>query len=153
MIVLMPHCGAREHSTSGGEVVERELLRRLPTEHIYPLVRQPTLRGLRWWNSLALLGPSLARAVRGYHPSLIRAHSLRYTGLPALMVGRRAGLKVSVQCHHLDDDGLAWLDRFVLRHADQVITDSAFSAQQIRAPSGGPAIGVGLGVGHTRLHF
>lgn len=150
MIVAMPHCGVRADSTSGGEVVEREVLARLPAEGIDAHVLRPAWRGLRWWNSPAWFAAALQDCVTAHHPQLIRAHSLRYTGLAAILAGRAWNVPVTAHFHHLDADGLAWVDRWVLSHADQVTTDSLFSQRQAAAV-GVQARVIPLGVDHTRF--
>ena len=150
MIVAMPHCGMNANSTSGGEVVEREVISRLPAVGIEPHVIAAPWRGLRWWNSLFYFAPALRRCVREHRPALIRAHSLRYTGIPAIIAARLSGIPVTVHFHHLEQDRLSWLDRWVLRHADRVTTDSLFSQHQARQ-LGVTAQVIRLGVDHQRF--
>ena len=132
MIVAMPHCGMAPHSSSGGEVVERELLPRLPAYSIEPHVLGPRWPGLRWWNSPVWFHTELTRCLALHAPTAIRAHSLRYAGPAAILAGRRAGLPVWAHFHHLERDRLSWLDRWVLRRAALVTTDSEFSKAQAR---------------------
>ena len=147
MHVAMPHCGMAADSTSGGEVAERETYTHLYPAGIRAHVFGPMYPGLRWWNSLLHFRERLRRCCLDHAPPVIRAHSLRYTGLPALWAGWRYGIPVSAHYHHLEQDRLAWLDRFVIRHADQVTTDSYFSLDQ--AFHINPAIQVvRLGVAH-----
>ena len=139
------------HSSSGGEVVERELLPRLVPVGIEPHVLRPRWRGLRWWNSPVWFHTELTRCLALHAPTAIRAHSLRYTGPAAILAGRRAGLPVWAHYHHLEPDGLAWLDRWVLRRATLITTDSEFSKAQ-GAPPRSPAVRVvRLGVDHARF--
>ena len=149
-VIAMPHCGMAANSTSGGEVVEREVLSRIGTYGIDAHVLRPVCRGLRWWNSPLLFAAPLRNCLMRHTPALIRAHSLRYTGLAALVARRVTGVKVAAHFHHLEQDRLAWLDRFVLRQADQIITDSAFSQRQV-AYLGVKAEIVPLGVDHERF--
>lgn len=129
----MPHCGLASHSTSGGEVVERELLSRVAELGIDPHILRPSWRGLRWWNSPVYFGEEMWRCWREHRPSLIRAHSLRYAGPAAVWMKRQTGLPLVAHFHHLEEDSLSWLDRWVLRRADLVTTDSEFSRQQAKA--------------------
>ena len=147
MRILNPCCGIAPGASSGGEVHEREILRRLPAHGIEPLVflapgkihppdvavrRWAALRHLRWWSAPVVLTPWLTRAAMVFPEArLIRAHSLRYLGMAAVLAGRRAGLPVAVQVHHLDGGPLAWLDRWVIRRADLVVADSRFTACQV----------------------
>ena len=146
----MPHCGAAADSTSGGEVMERELLARWPAHGLEPHVLSPRWPGLRWWNSPVWFRRALKDCVANHRPAWIRAHSLRYTGLPALAAGRRASLPVWVHFHHLERDALSWLDTWVLRRAQHVTTDSRFSAHQARQ-LGVDAHVIRLGVDHARF--
>ena len=133
LTVAMPHCGLKADSTSGGEVVERELLRRVVECGIDPHVLRPQFRGLRWWNSPLYFRQAIHDCVRNHAPGLLRAHSLRYAGPAAIMAKRRYGLPLVAHFHHLEGDRLAWLDRWVLRQADVVTTDSRFSQAQAAA--------------------
>ena len=150
MIVAMPHCGLKSDSTSGGEVVERELMPYWPAVGVDAHVLRPSWRGLRWWNSPAWFAAPLWRCLRTHHPPVIRVHSLRYTGLAAILGGRLMGTRVTAHFHHLERDRLSWLDRWVLRSAAQVITDSVFSQKQARA-IGVEAQVIRLGVDHGRF--
>lgn len=133
LTVAMPHCGLAADSTSGGEVVEREVLSRLGAHGIDPHILRPSWRGLRWWNSPLYFGEEMWRCWRDHRPALIRAHSLRYAGPAAIWMRRRTGLPLVAHFHHLDDDHLAWLDRWVLRQANLVTTDSMYSRNQAEA--------------------
>lgn len=150
MIVAMPHCGLAANSTSGGEVVEREVLARIGVYGIDAHVLRPVCRGLRWWNSPALFEAPLRDCLINHAPALIRIHSPRSTGLAALAARWLTGVPITAHVHHLDSDRLAWLDRLVLRHADHVTTASEFSRQQIAA-LGVAAQVVRLGVDHQRF--
>ena len=130
LTVAMPHCGLLANSTSGGEVVERELLWRVAEHGVNPHILRPVLRGLRWWNSAPYFWRDIRRCVRSHAPRVIRAHSLRYAGPAAIMAKRRYGLPLVAHFHHLEADRLAWLDRWVLRQADVVTTDSTYSQNQ-----------------------
>lgn len=150
MVVAMPHCGAAADSTSGGEVMERELLARWPAHGLEPHVLSPRWPGLRWWNSPLWFRAALRQCILAHQPGWIRAHSLRYTGLAALAAGRRAHLPVWVHFHHLEKDSLSWLDTWVLRRASVVTTDSEFSSHQARQ-RGVTAQPIPLGVDHARF--
>lgn len=150
LTVAMPHCGLQANSTSGGEVVEREVLSRVAECGIDPHVLRPAYPGLRWWNSPAYFAAPLVKCLRQHRPQLLRAHSLRYTGLAAILAGWCSGLPVTAHFHHLEKDRLSWLDRWVLRRADQVTTDSRFSQHQARQ-FGVKAHVIRLGVDHTRF--
>ena len=147
MRILNPCCGIAPGASSGGEVHEREILRHLPVHGVEPLVflapgkahppevtvrRWAALRHLRWWSAPLLLAPEITWAVKIFpEVRLIRAHSLRYLGMAAVIAGRRAGLPVVVQVHHLDGGALAWLDQWVIRRADLIVADSRFTARQV----------------------
>ena len=133
LTVAMPHCGLKADSTSGGEVVERELLWRVAECGIDPHILRPRFRGLRWWNSPIYFRSAIRDCVRSHAPRLLRAHSLRYAGPAAIMAKRRYSLPLVAHFHHLEADRLAWLDRWVLRQADVVTTDSRFSQAQAAA--------------------
>lgn len=140
----MPHCGLAANSTSGGEVVERELLQRVAEEGIDPHILRPAWRGLRWWNSPLYFRSAIRACMRSHAPRLIRAHSLRYAGPAAVAAKRKYGLPLVAHFHHLESDRLAWLDRWVLRKADLVTTDSKYSQDQA-ATVGIRAIPISLG--------
>lgn len=153
MIVAMPHCGMAANSSSGGEVMERELLPRLPAYGIEPHVLAPQWRGLRWWNSPVWFRQGLRQCLRLHGPRMIRAHSLRYTGPAAILMGRRWHVPVWAHYHHLEGDRLAWLDRWVLSRADLITTDSEFSQRRKRPPMAvkAPLLAIPLGVDHARF--
>ena len=148
MIVAMPHCGMAPNSSSGGEVVERELLPRLVPLGIESHVLAPRWPGLRWWNSIVWFRHELGRCLALHAPATIRAHSLRYTGPAAILAGRRGGLPVWAHFHHLERDRLAWLDRWVLRRAALITTDSEFSKAQVQSAA---VRVIRLGVDHARF--
>ena len=148
LTVAMPHCGLAPHSTSGGEVVERELLSRIVAHGVDPHVLRPSWQGLRWWNSPVWFSREMFRCWREHAPRLIRAHSLRYAGPAAVSMKRRTGLPLVAHFHHLEDDHLSWLDRWVLRQADLVITDSEYSRGQAES-IGIQAMAIPLGVTHS----
>ena len=130
LTIAMPHCGLAANSTSGGEVVERELLSRVAEQGVDPHILRPAWRGLRWWNSPLYFRSVIGACVRLHTPRLIRAHSLRYAGPATIAAKRQYGLPLVAHFHHLERDHLSWLDRWVLRHADLVTTDSEFSWRQ-----------------------
>lgn len=133
LTVAMPHCGLQADSTSGGEVMERELLWRVAEHGVDPHILRPVLRGLSWWNSAPYFWRDIRRCVRSHAPRLIRAHSLRYAGPACVAAKRRYGVPLVAHFHHLEADRLMWLDRWVLRQADWVTTDSEFSVRQAAA--------------------
>ena len=161
MRIINPSCGAAPDSNSGGEVHERELLGELRDVHVLispakPLpgmlnpLREPLwpARGLRWWVTPFTVPSAIVRCARAHGRGVIRAHSIRGMGLACLIAGRRLGLPVLAHVHHLDGGRLAWLDRFVLRRADAVTTDSEFSAGQVRRIAPGQhVISIPCGVG------
>src|SRR3990167_10618170 len=140
MQILNPACGIAPEASSGGEVHEREILRHLPAHEVEPLVflapgkahppdvkvrRWAALRHLRWWSAPFFLAPEITGAAKVFPEiRLIRAHSLRYLGMAAVLAGRRVGLPVAVQVHHLDGGPLAWLDRWGIRRAELDGADS-----------------------------
>ncbi len=133
-------------SNVGGEVYERELLRRLPAHNVKlrlglpadHLVRESPpgweidvlahARGLHWLRAPLSFTPYVASLVRTRRVDVLRGHSVRHTG-PALLLGRRLArshVPVVLHHHHLDPRW-AWLEAQIARRADAVITVSEHS--------------------------
>jgi glycosyltransferase involved in cell wall biosynthesis len=123
-----PHFYAlRPDSTVGGEVYERELLRRLPAHGVTVLTRRRTAH----WALAPLVSlPAvlwLARRV-----DVLRGHSVRHTG-PALLLGRAlTGRPVVLHHHHLYPRW-ARLEAAIARRADAVVTVSEHSKRELVA--------------------
>lgn len=143
----------RSDSDVGGEIYERELLRRLPEHGIDIVLGLPrdhdagappegwtvdTLRharDLHWTRAPLLFTPYALRLLREHRVDLLRGHSVRYVG-PSLLAARtlvRARVPVVLHHHHLDP---RWrrLEAAVATRADAVITVSEHSrAALVRA--------------------
>lgn len=132
----------------GGEVYERELLRRLPDHGITLALGLPerpeggvpdgwqvsVVRGARrvhWALAPLAYLPWLLRTHRRRRPDLLRAGSVRVTG-PRVLLARRLGVPVVVHQHHLEPRW-ARLEAAIMRRADAVITVSAHSRAQLVA--------------------
>jgi len=149
-------------SNVGGEVYERELLRRLPghgvklrlglprdhhVAHLPPGWEVDVLahrRGLHWTRSPLVFTPYVLSLLRRGRVDLLRGHSVRHTG-PPLLLGRalaHSHVPVVLHHHHLDPRW-AHLDAGILRRADAVITVSEHSRTEL----------VAVGVLPTRIHM
>jgi glycosyltransferase involved in cell wall biosynthesis len=127
----------RPDSTVGGEVYERELLRRLPAHGIDVELRQRP--GLHWVLAPFVFAPYVVWLLRRRRVDLLRGHSVRHTG-PALLLGRllaRRRVPVVVHHHHLYPRW-ARLEAAIARRADAVITVSQHSRDELVA-AGVPA--------------
>src|SRR5262249_23259293 len=118
MRVCSPHCGLDAETTSGGETYERELLVRLAglgvgNDLILPrpkrgpegganlqVHRLAIGPGLRWPVAATVFPPAIQRVYRQTRFDLLRVHSLRYTGLAALVARRWYRLDVPIVSHH-----------------------------------------------------
>lgn len=161
MRVAGPHCGLDPSSRLGGEVYEREILRRLPERAVQVRVGLPASRrlveplagveadsvrpgrGLRWWVAPLAFVPYTVRLLRSGGVDVLRAHSERFV-LPSVLLARRlcrSRVPVVVHHHHTDP-GWGWLDAVWLRRAHAVVTVSEFSRRQLCA----------LGVPKERIH-
>jgi len=153
MRVCTPSCGMAPNSNSGGEVVERELALAwaraglpqciLIADHLkVPWNLEPVerfkARGIRWWNAPLAFVPAILRCHRRHGFQVLRAHSLRYTGLACLIASRITKTPVVATFHHREVVGRDALERFVLRHVDKVVTASVFSAWQLHLDYGIP---------------
>jgi glycosyltransferase involved in cell wall biosynthesis len=153
MRVCSPQLGLSPEATLGGEVYDREILTRLADlgiqiEVILPaglpcaqaanlrVTRVPLVRGYRWFVSNWIF-PWYIRQVYSRRPfDLLRVHSLRFTGLAALVSRRLFHLPVPVVVHHHHLDRDRWtdsLERWVVQRCDLVITGSQFSQRQLTA--------------------
>jgi glycosyltransferase involved in cell wall biosynthesis len=148
MRICVPSCGVAPGSTSGGEVVERELAlawqRSGRTQAVllpWHLEAPPELtvewfkayRGIRPWNAPLAFVPAILRSYRRRPFQILRAHSTRYTGLACLIAGRILKVPVVATYHHHDQraERLTALDRMVLRLVDKVIAACAFASWQL----------------------
>ncbi len=139
-------------SNVGGEVYERELLRRLPAhgiELVLGLPRDhrvaeippgweidvlPHRLGLHWTRAPLVFTPFVVGLLRRGRVDLLRGHSVRHTG-PALLLGRaiaRSTVPVVLHHHHLDPRW-ARLDAAIAARADLVITVSEHARQELVA--------------------
>jgi glycosyltransferase involved in cell wall biosynthesis len=137
-------------SDIGGELYERELVRRLPAHGVRVLIGMPSDHGLEpvagvravilprpaklhWtWAPLLFVPWTLALALGG-RADVLRAPSVRYTGpsllaVRALCRGRR--LPVAIHHHHFEARW-RWLEAWILRRADVVLTVSDHSRTEL----------------------
>jgi glycosyltransferase involved in cell wall biosynthesis len=141
---LAPHLyGLRPDSVVGGEVYERELLRRLPAHGVELVLGLPrrhaasspppgwevcTLRHsprVRWPLTPVAFVPWLVARLRGGGVDLLRGHSIRGTG-PSLLVARAlAGVDVPIVLHqHHLEPRWTGLELAIMRRAELVVTVS-----------------------------
>ncbi len=151
------HYPLRPDSVVGGEIYERELLRRLPAHGVELELGLPevpsgcvpsgwcvtVVRGARhvhWALAPLAYVPWLLALHARRRPDLLRAGSVRVTG-PSVLVGRRLGVPVVLHQHHLEP---RWrrLEAAIMRRADAVITVSEHSRAQL----------VALGVPAAAIH-
>jgi glycosyltransferase involved in cell wall biosynthesis len=143
-------------SNIGGELYERELVRRLPGHGVRVIIGLPADHGLEpvagvraavlrrpqrfhWtWAPLVFLPWSLALIATG-RIDILRAPSVRYTG-PSLLLARTAlrilgrGRSVPVVIHHHHfEPRWRWLEAEILRRADLVFTVSEYSRADLIA--------------------
>ena len=121
MRVCNPTLGMEPNSGSGGEVYEREFCRALEALAGVHYHRPRRFRGrppLVW----ADMTRTLARC-----DGVLRVHSLRYLGLPAVL-SRRPFI---AHCHHLERSPWLPLEKWVLRRASQITVDSVFGMTQV----------------------
>jgi glycosyltransferase involved in cell wall biosynthesis len=150
--------GLAAGSDIGGELYERELVRRLPAHGVRVLIGMPSghglepcpgLRpvilprpaGLHWtWAPLLFIPWTLA-LVLGRRADVLRAPSVRYTGPSLLAVraicGRRRA-PVAIHHHHFEP---RWrgLEAWILRRADAVLTVSEHSRTELLQEGVDPA--------------
>jgi glycosyltransferase involved in cell wall biosynthesis len=137
-------------SDIGGELYERELVRRLPGHGVRVLIGMPSghglealpgLRpvvlprpaGLHWtWAPLVFFPWTLA-LVLGRRADVLRAPSVRYTGPSLLAVRALCGRRrapVAIHHHHFEPRWRA-LEAWILRRADAVLTVSEHSRAEL----------------------
>ncbi len=145
-------------SDIGGELYERELVRRLPAHGVRVLIGMPAghglepvpglravvLRrpaGLHWtWAPLVFVPWTLA-LVLGGRADVLRAPSVRYTGPSLLAVRALCGRRrapVAIHHHHFEP---RWrgLEAWILRRADIVLTVSEHSRADLISAGVDPA--------------
>jgi len=140
VIIANPTCGFWDGASSGGNVYERALIPRLAKLadlHLlatrggrrdgFQGVVEPLRRPLRWWAAPLTVPLAILRCQR-HGATVTRAHSAQYLGPAAVIARRLGGPPAVVHCHHIE----GWaLERWALRHADLVTTDSEFARGQI----------------------
>ena len=147
-----------EGSDIGGELYERELVRRLPAHGVHVLIGMPAghglqavpgLRpvvlprpgGLHWtWAPLVFVPWTLA-LVLGRRADVLRAPSVRYTGPSLLAVRALCGRRrapVAIHHHHFEPRWRA-LEAWILRRADAVLTVSEHSRADLISAGVDPA--------------
>ena len=148
-------------SNVGGEVYERELLRRLPQHGVDLVLGLPRDHrvaaappgwevevlshrlGLHWTLAPLVFTPFVVRLLRRRRIDLLRGHSVRHTG-PALLLGRAitgAHVPIVLHHHHLNPRW-ASLEAAIAGRADAVITVSDHARAQL----------VAAGVPSERVH-
>jgi glycosyltransferase involved in cell wall biosynthesis len=139
-------------SDIGGELYERELVRRLPAHGVRVLIGMPAGHGLEpvpglrpvvlprparlhWtWAPLVFVPWTLA-LVLGGRADVLRAPSVRYTGPSLLTVRALCGRRrapVAIHHHHFEPRWRA-LEAWILRRADAVLTVSEHSRGELLA--------------------
>jgi glycosyltransferase involved in cell wall biosynthesis len=139
-------------SDIGGELYERELVRRLPAHGVRVLIGMPAGHGLEpvpglrpvvlprpaalhWtWAPLVFVPWTLA-LVLGGRADVLRAPSVRYTGPSLLAVRALCGRRrapVAIHHHHFEPRWRA-LEAWILRRADVVLTVSEHSRAELLA--------------------
>ncbi len=151
MKIASPHCGLSPESNSGGETYEREILKNmaqlgvqfeiiLAKDKLYPegisqfhIHRLPIRKGLRWYVSNFVWPFYLKKIEKTYGFDLLRIHSLRFTGPGVLWFNRWGGRKYPIVAHfhHIDPDPYNFIDRWVAKCSDHLITVSEFSKSQM----------------------
>jgi glycosyltransferase involved in cell wall biosynthesis len=147
-------------SDVGGEVYERELLRRLPEHDVelrlglpgdhlvastppgWTIDVLPYRRGLHWVRAPLVYTPYALGLVRRRQVDVLRGHSVRHTG-PSLLLARaltRSAVPVVLHHHHLDPRW-ARLEAEIARRADAVITVSIHSRDAL-VRAGVPSAGI-----------
>lgn len=142
------HYPLRPDSVVGGEIYERELLRRLPAHGVeleIGLPRAPDgplptgwnvsvvhgARHVHWALAPLVYVPWLFALHARRRPDLLRAGSVRVTA-PSVLFARRLGVPVVLHQHHLEP---RWrrLEAAIVRRADAVITVSEHSRAELVA--------------------
>jgi glycosyltransferase involved in cell wall biosynthesis len=158
--------GLGPESDVGGELYERELVRRLPEHGIEvliglppghgleptPGVRAVLLRrpaGLHWLLAPLVFVPWIALRLRRGELDVLRGPSVRHTG-PSLLAARflcRARVPVVIHHHHFEARW-RWLEAAILRRADVVVTVSEHSRAELIASGIDP---VAIHVAHNGI--
>lgn len=123
MIVCNPTLGMEPNSASGGEVYEREFCRALESVAEVHYHRPPRFRGRP-----PLIWAAMTRTLLQCE-GVLRIHSLRYLGIPAVLSGR----PFIAHCHHLEPGPWRPLEKWVLKRADTITVDSVFGMTQVVA--------------------
>ena len=146
LCVLSPHCGIAAETTSGAEVYERELLKRISVKHsvVVLLTKKAYRRSadvstaryaidtplpMTWWLAPLILTEEMRNSAR---PDVLRVHSLKYIG-PSALYARRVfwwGVPIVAHHHHLDA-GWHPIERYVSNHVDRVVVGSEFAKRQM----------------------
>jgi glycosyltransferase involved in cell wall biosynthesis len=132
MIILNPSCGMSEHARGGGERYESDVVSGLAAKgHDVQVLWFPFQGAGRWQWSWAWMAPQILAAWHYEKFDILRCHSAMYLG-PACVMAKKLGVKAPlvVHVHHLEPI-VARLERWVLLHADRIIVDSPFVAQQL----------------------
>lgn len=150
--------GLAAGSDIGGELYERELVRRLPAHGVRVVIGMPAghglqalpgLRpvvlprpaGLHWtWAPLVFVPWTLA-LVLGGRADVLRAPSVRYTGPSLLAVRALCGRRrapVAIHHHHFEPRWRS-LEAWILRRADAVLTVSEHSRAELLGEGIDPA--------------
>ena len=158
MRICSPQVRLSPEATLGGEVYDREILKRLAglgaqVEVILPaglphpqapnltFTHPPLRRGYRWFVSNPVFVPYIGKVYHKQPFDLLRVHSLRFTGPAALAARRLYRLPVPIVAHHhhVNRDSLTdQLERRVVQRCDMIITGSHFAREQVIAELGTP---------------
>jgi len=145
-------------SDTGGELYERELVRRLPAHGVRVLIGMPAGHGLEsvpglrpvvlprpgslhWTRAPLLFVPWTLALVLGGRADVLRAPSVRYAGPSLLAVRMLCGRRrapVAIHHHHFEP---RWqrLEAWILRRADAVLAVSEHARDELVASGIDPA--------------
>ena len=151
MRICSPQLGLSPEATLGGEVYDRETLTRMarlgaelevilpaglayPSEERLTVTTVPLRRGYCWYVANPVFVPFIGAVARRRPFDVLRVHSLRFTGVAALVARWLYGLRVPVIAHHHHIDADGWterVDRRVALASDLVVTGSEFSRGEL----------------------